>query len=51
MHLTNYLIDNDDDFDIDHGKKHSLKFLLKHLKEQNQDEVKLWKEIEVKEII
>jgi len=51
MHLTNYLIDDDDDFDIDNGKKRSLKFLLKYLKEQKQDEAKLWKEIEVKERI
>jgi hypothetical protein len=44
MHLTNYLIDNDDD---DDRKKHTLKFLFGYLKEQKQDEVKLWQEIQV----
>ncbi len=43
MHLTNYLIDNDDD----DRKKHTLKFLFGYLKEQKQDEVKLWQEIQV----
>ncbi|CAF1222750.1 unnamed protein product [Rotaria sordida] len=49
MHLTNYLIDEndmDDDFDTDNGKIHSLEFLFEYLKKQNQDVNKLWKEIQ-----
>ncbi len=41
MHLTNYFISDDD------RKKHTLKYLLGYLKEQKQDGVKLWHEIEV----
>lgn len=48
MHLPKYLIDDEDDFDTDHRKKYSLNFLLKHFKEQKQDGMKLWKNIEVK---
>jgi hypothetical protein len=43
MHLTNYFISDDDD----DRKKHTLKYLLGYLKEQKQDGVKLWHEIEV----
>jgi len=48
MHLTNYVIDNEDYFDIDHGKKRPLRFLLDYMKQQKQDREKLWKEIQVK---
>jgi len=48
MHLTNYVIDNEDYFDTDNGKKRSLRFLLDYMKQQKQDRVKLWKEIQVK---
>jgi hypothetical protein len=48
MHLTNYLIDNEDYFDVDTGKKRPLSFLHDYMKQQKQDRVKLWKEIQVK---
>lgn len=51
MHLTNYLVENEINFDLDNGKPHSLKSLLKYLKVEKQNEIKLWNEIEVKQNI
>ena len=47
MHLTNCPPDDEDD----EQKKHTMKYLLGYLKEQKQDGMKIWHEIEVSVII
>jgi tubulin polyglutamylase TTLL7 len=50
MHLTNCLIDDDDDLDTDSSRKRSLKYLFDYLKKQHQNVDVLWEEIQVNEI-
>ncbi len=50
MHLTNYSIDDEYDFETDHGKIRTLESLLDYFQEQKHDKKKLWQEIQVKEI-
>ena len=48
MHLTNYPVANEDDFNIDYGKNRTLDFLFEYLTEQKQDVSKFRKEIHVR---
>jgi hypothetical protein len=50
MHLTNYSIDDEYDFETDPRKIRTLESLLNYFQEQKHDKKKFWQEIQVKEI-